>query len=369
MAREPLRGAAGARAAANRLFQRLVQELSEARLEIERLKGLLVPAGGVAPGSWRDRELAARPALQAAAAGARVCGRRRRRRNAAWHALRVPVGGFTTASDAAIAEVAAGPRLGAFGGLAAREPVECIVEICLAEAAVVLLRLEVEVCAAEPAGSRPVGAPARRTPLRSAAMPYIPKPPGVWGRLSLQPSSDEIAKAVLKGLGRGPLAPLDRAEPGPPREGGWKAGSEPGPPREGGWKADAGGAAGAGTPPPPLAHPESHAGAKRGIAVAGTSWWRARARVSSAWLGVPDAKESRRDAADDLQSEKNASDIGKDSGLAYVSGPAAVAMFEKRKKFVTAIVNRRRFVIGAVADADVALWDFVYKVGVGRGWG
>ena len=53
-----------------------------------------------------------------------MCGRRRRRRNAAWHARRVPVGGFAAATDAAIAEVAAGPRLGAFGGQAEREPIE-----------------------------------------------------------------------------------------------------------------------------------------------------------------------------------------------------------------------------------------------------
>ncbi|CAK0909666.1 unnamed protein product, partial [Prorocentrum cordatum] len=154
MAREPLRGAAGAWAAADRLVQRLVKELSEARLEIERLKSLQEPAGDAAPGSWRDRELAARPALQAAVAGARVCGRRRRRRNAAWHARRVPVGGFATASDAAIAEVAAGPRLGAFGGQAERVPVECVVEICQAEAAVVFPRVECEVCLVEPAVKR-----------------------------------------------------------------------------------------------------------------------------------------------------------------------------------------------------------------------
>ena len=35
------------------------------------------------PGSWRDRELAARPALQSAAAGRAITGRTTRRRNAA----------------------------------------------------------------------------------------------------------------------------------------------------------------------------------------------------------------------------------------------------------------------------------------------
>ena len=68
-------------------------------------------AGG-GPGSWRDRELASRPALQCAASGRRIPGSSRRRRNAAWHAARVPPGGFAAASSSGIAWAAAGPRLG-----------------------------------------------------------------------------------------------------------------------------------------------------------------------------------------------------------------------------------------------------------------
>ncbi|CAK0899148.1 unnamed protein product, partial [Prorocentrum cordatum] len=68
------------------------------------------------PGPWRDQELAARPALQAAAAGERVCGGRRHRRNAAWHAAQAPAEGFARSSAAAIAKAAAGPRLLDFAG-------------------------------------------------------------------------------------------------------------------------------------------------------------------------------------------------------------------------------------------------------------
>ncbi|CAK0822054.1 unnamed protein product [Prorocentrum cordatum] len=64
------------------------------------------------PGSWQDREAAARPALRRAAAGRRVPGAMRRRRNAAWHALLVPAGGFARASVAGLSRAAAGPRLG-----------------------------------------------------------------------------------------------------------------------------------------------------------------------------------------------------------------------------------------------------------------
>ncbi|CAK0821623.1 unnamed protein product [Prorocentrum cordatum] len=69
--------------------------------------------GPAAPGSWQDREQAARPALQAAVAGVRVSGIRRYRRNAAWHAAGVPAAGFARATASALAEVVAGPRRGA----------------------------------------------------------------------------------------------------------------------------------------------------------------------------------------------------------------------------------------------------------------
>ena len=67
--------------------------------------------GGAVPGGWRDRELAARPALQLRAASRPVPGRTRRRRNAAWHSAAAPACGFARASDADIALAAAGPRL------------------------------------------------------------------------------------------------------------------------------------------------------------------------------------------------------------------------------------------------------------------
>ncbi|CAK0862935.1 unnamed protein product, partial [Prorocentrum cordatum] len=54
---------------------------------------------------------AAHPVLQLRAAGRRVPGRLRRRRNAAWHAAEFPPGGFAHADDAATTRAAAGPRL------------------------------------------------------------------------------------------------------------------------------------------------------------------------------------------------------------------------------------------------------------------
>ena len=63
------------------------------------------------PGSWKDRELAARPALRRAAAGQRVPGGARYRRNAAWHAAWAPQRGFAAASRAELDAVCAGPRL------------------------------------------------------------------------------------------------------------------------------------------------------------------------------------------------------------------------------------------------------------------
>jgi len=79
----------------------------------------LLGDGAADPGGWRDREQAARPALQLRAAGLRVPGRARRRRNAAWHAAAAPSCGFVRASDDAIAQAAAGPRLEEVVGRAA----------------------------------------------------------------------------------------------------------------------------------------------------------------------------------------------------------------------------------------------------------
>ncbi|CAK0906279.1 unnamed protein product, partial [Prorocentrum cordatum] len=92
--------------AARRAARRRCQQACEAAL-----RNLL--AAAAAPGSWQDRERAARPALRLAAAGARVPGSARRRRNAAWHAAVAPAAGFARACDAAISAAASGPRLGA----------------------------------------------------------------------------------------------------------------------------------------------------------------------------------------------------------------------------------------------------------------
>ncbi|CAK0839695.1 unnamed protein product [Prorocentrum cordatum] len=96
-----------------------------ARREARRRRLLACEAGlrrapgdreGARPGSWRDREAASRPALRAAAAGRRVCGSSRLRRNVARHAAQPPPCGFARASRADLARAAAGPRLAAFGG-------------------------------------------------------------------------------------------------------------------------------------------------------------------------------------------------------------------------------------------------------------
>ena len=82
------------------------------------LEAALVPLAQAraTPGPWVDRERAARPALKLAVEGSRVPGSKRRRRNAALHAQRVPPGGFAQASVEGLAWAAAGPRLGPGGG-------------------------------------------------------------------------------------------------------------------------------------------------------------------------------------------------------------------------------------------------------------
>ena len=69
-------------------------------------------AGPCKPGSWQDRERAARPALVSAVEGLRVAGASRQRRNAALHAARAPPSGFLKASAEEIAKATQGPRLG-----------------------------------------------------------------------------------------------------------------------------------------------------------------------------------------------------------------------------------------------------------------
>ncbi|CAK0908554.1 unnamed protein product [Prorocentrum cordatum] len=98
-------GASAARRAARR----------RGRAALEAALRPLVAARG-APGPWVDRERASRPTLQRIAAGDRVPGAMRLRRNTAWHACRVPPGGFTAASSADLSWAAAGPRLGHTAG-------------------------------------------------------------------------------------------------------------------------------------------------------------------------------------------------------------------------------------------------------------
>ncbi|CAK0810400.1 unnamed protein product [Prorocentrum cordatum] len=80
------------------------------------LRRALGDRGGAGPGSWRDREAASRPAVRTAAAGRRVCGSSRLRRNVARHAAQPPACGFARASRAALTLAATGPRLAASGG-------------------------------------------------------------------------------------------------------------------------------------------------------------------------------------------------------------------------------------------------------------
>ncbi|CAK0871861.1 unnamed protein product [Prorocentrum cordatum] len=91
-------------AAARRAARRRRQAACEAALRARACVG--------EPASWQDRELAARHALRLVSRGQPVPGGARRRRNAAWHAARVPAGGFTRASQGELAWAAAGPRLG-----------------------------------------------------------------------------------------------------------------------------------------------------------------------------------------------------------------------------------------------------------------
>ncbi|CAK0868166.1 unnamed protein product [Prorocentrum cordatum] len=259
MARESLRGVAGARFAADRLVQRLARELAEARGEAARLRELLeAKVDSEGDPEVLRREAIARPVLAARVAGRPDAPAARRRRNVAWHAASCPPAG---AEPAAWRKAERGPRLGAaprpagaaHGGAsregAARPPLEIQFEICVAEPAVKLGR------PAEPRASlRSCAQPfrSRRTPLRSGATPYVP---------FRQLSCEETAEEVLAALDFWPPAPVDRAEPGPPRDGAWKADVV----QEGDGAAalqvpcraerpQVGGAAGAGALPPPLEH-------------------------------------------------------------------------------------------------------------------
>ncbi|CAK0891016.1 unnamed protein product [Prorocentrum cordatum] len=190
MARESLRGVAGARFAADRLVQRLTRELAEARGEAARLRELLEAKVDCEGGpEVLRREAIARPVLGARVAGRPEAPAARRRRNVARHAASYPLAG---AEPAARRKAERGPAGAAHGGAssegAARLQLEIQVDICVAEPAVKLGR------PAEPRASlRSSAQPfrSRRTPLRSGAAPYAP-----FRQLSCEETAEEVLAAL-----------------------------------------------------------------------------------------------------------------------------------------------------------------------------
>ncbi|CAK0847169.1 unnamed protein product, partial [Prorocentrum cordatum] len=155
-----------ARAAADAAVRHARARAGELEKEVARLREVIAGlTGGVPaaePGSWQDREAAARPALILASGGRPVPGAVRFRRNTALHAARAPAAGFAAAPRAGLAWAAAGPRLGGVLGRGAAAAVVCEVEIC---------ECEVPARPSPPAPPRrelPEAADARRTPLSSA---------------------------------------------------------------------------------------------------------------------------------------------------------------------------------------------------------
>ena len=240
MAREVLTGVAAARKAADNLVRRLEKQLGEAKATIACLRSQLDcgSRGDPSEAEALRREAIARPALVARVRGRPETKEQRKRRNVAWHAERCPSAG---APPREWRRAERGPRLlgGPFprdkGGSGGDGPgaIFCEVEVCVAEPAIVL--------------------PRWRTPLRSRAQPFLPS----WTQ-SLQ-TADAVSEIMSEKCGAcvpsmefpGAWVPVhvgassgDRAEPGPPRGGVWKADVGP----------LVGGAAGAGTPPPPLPH-------------------------------------------------------------------------------------------------------------------
>lgn len=128
-----MRGAAAARAAADNLVKRLSKERDEARKECQFLQDAF--ASAIADGDIGDRVLALVPALSDLVNGRRPSGLRRLRRNVALHAVAEGIDSIATAGGPSLRRAAKGARLDNL--VAFREPpVECIVEVCYAEAPV-----------------------------------------------------------------------------------------------------------------------------------------------------------------------------------------------------------------------------------------
>ncbi|CAK0884400.1 unnamed protein product [Prorocentrum cordatum] len=291
MAREVLRGAAGARAAANRLAQRLVRALEEARGEAARLRELLEANlecsshGDVALDEASRREAIARPSLLACVRGRVEPRELKRMRDVAWHAERCP------AIDAPPKErrlAARGPRL----ETRQQAAVDCIVTIREAEPAVAW--------------------PHRWPPLRSSAWPCAPPAAcvdvllgtqgvEVLGAAAAEREEKQGWQSLRCTFGAVAAMPLPVTL--------WSEGSVAGAgaPPQPGREAGAATACSAAAAPSerseavtqhPLAHPsalvrggEGADGAYDASGAAG----RARALVVSAWLGEHDSGESEED--------------------------------------------------------------------------
>ncbi|CAK0831656.1 unnamed protein product, partial [Prorocentrum cordatum] len=203
-----------ARAAADAAVRHARARAGELEKEVARLREVIAGlTGGVLaaePGSWQDREAAARPALILASGGRPVPGAVRFRRNTALHAARAPAAGFAAAPRAGLAWAAAGPRLGGVLGRGAAAAVVCEVEICVCE---------VPARPSPPAPPRrelPEAADARRTPPSSALSEQLGLLQGDLAKLSgrkgaLQEGAELTAE--LEALPQRLCALEDAAEP------------------------------------------------------------------------------------------------------------------------------------------------------------
>ncbi|CAK0869613.1 unnamed protein product [Prorocentrum cordatum] len=203
-----------ARAAADAAVRHARARAGELEKEVARLREVIAGlTGGVPaaePGSWQDREAAARPALILASGGRPVPGAVRFRRNTALHAARAPAAGFAAAPRAGLAWAAAGPRLGGVLGRGAAAAVVCEVEICVCE---------VPAGPSPPAPPRrelPEAADARRTPLSPAPSEQLGLLQGdlakLSGRKGALEEGDELT-VELEALPQRLCALEDTAEP------------------------------------------------------------------------------------------------------------------------------------------------------------
>ncbi|CAK0846863.1 unnamed protein product [Prorocentrum cordatum] len=203
-----------ARAAADAAVRHARARAGELEKEVARLREVIAGlTGGVPaaePGSWQDREAAARPALILASGGRPVPGAVRFRRNTALHAARAPAAGFAAAPRAGLAWAAAGPRLGGVLGRGAAAAVVCEVEIC---------ECEVPARPSPPAPPRrelPEAADARRTPLSSALSEQLGLLQGDLAKLSERKGALEEGAELtveLEALPQRLCALEDTAEP------------------------------------------------------------------------------------------------------------------------------------------------------------